>query len=116
MDSTISKRKTKRKSPAGRATNDLVFSAHDGTNVCFPRILSLFVELGSTVIPDITVMVGEFSAICPPTAFKLLKSDIRNGDYCRKLPYANGSIDCVGVRSALYAHSWGHRPQRPPEF
>jgi hypothetical protein len=44
----------KRKSPAGVATNDLVFSGHVGPNdEVFPQVLRLYVPEGSTVA-DVT--------------------------------------------------------------
>jgi hypothetical protein len=53
-------RKSSRKSPEGVSTNDLVFTAHQGTNdEVFPQILSLYVAPGST-IADVTYGKGVF--------------------------------------------------------
>lgn len=96
----------KRKSPAGDSTNDLVLSAHVGTNdEVFPLILSLYVEPGSTVA-DVTYGKGVFWRKVPANAYKLLSSDIATGVDCRKLPYEDNSIDCV-VFDPPYMHTPG---------
>ncbi len=59
MDSVTTKAK-KRKSPAGVATNDLVFSSYVGTSdEFFPFVLSLYVPKGNTVA-DVTYGKGVF--------------------------------------------------------
>ena len=96
----------KRKSPDGRATNDLVFSAHVGSNYdVFPHVLSLYVPLGSTVA-DVTHGKGVFWRNVPTDAFRLLPSDLATGTDCRELPYDDGTIDCV-VFDPPYMHTPG---------
>jgi len=102
---TRSKR-SKRKSPAGVPTNDLVFSAHVGTNDdLFPKVLSLYVGQGSTVA-DVTYGKGVFWKNVPKDKYRLLSSDITNGVDCRSLPYEDKSIDCV-VLDPPYMHTPG---------
>lgn len=96
----------KRKSPEGKPTNDLVFSAHVGTNDdVFPFVLALYVEPGST-IADVTFGKGVFWRKVPRDAYKLLPSDIQSGVDCRKLPYEDKSIHCV-VFDPPYMHTPG---------
>ena len=95
-----------RKSPAGVSTNDLVFTAYVGTNAeLFPRVLALYVPAGSTVA-DVTYGRGVFWKEVPVDAYRLLKSDIRQGIDCRSLPYDDGSVDCV-VFDPPYMHTPG---------
>jgi len=99
-------KKSKRKSPAGVSTNDLVFSAHAGTNdELFPIILSLYVSEGSTVA-DVTYGRGVFWKNVPKSRYRLLPSDIQTGIDCRSLPYEDGSTDCV-VLDPPYMHTPG---------
>jgi hypothetical protein len=99
-------RKSNRKSPAGVATNKLVFTAYQGTNEdVFPHVLSLYVTEGSTVA-DVTYGKGVFWKAVPKGAYRLLASDLENGIDCRRLPYAEGSIDCV-VFDPPYMHTPG---------
>ena len=96
----------KRKSPAGEATNNLIFSASVGTNdLVFPQILSLYVEPGSTVA-DVTFGRGVFWKRVQKDAYNLLATDISDGTDCRDLPYSDGSIDCV-VFDPPYMHTPG---------
>lgn len=98
--------KTKRKSPAGVPTNDLVFSAYVGTNdEVFPSVLSLYVPTGSRVA-DVTYGNGVFWRNVPQGQYELLPTDLATGTDCRKLPYANASIDCV-VFDPPYMHTPG---------
>ena len=98
--------KSSRKSPAGVATNDLVFTSHVGTNdELFPRILSLYVKPGSTVA-DVTYGKGVFWKSVPKDSYRLLTSDLMNGVDCRSLPYEDASIDCV-VLDPPYMHTPG---------
>lgn len=98
--------KPKRKSPDGVATNDLVFSAHIGTNdEVFPHVISLFVEPGSTVA-DVTYGKGVFWRRVPKDAYRLLQSDLSTGTDCRNLPYDDRSLDCV-VFDPPYMHTPG---------
>jgi len=99
----------KRKSPDGVPTNDLVFSAYTGTNdFVFPQILSLYVPPGSTVA-DVTYGKGVFWRRIPKNTYRVLATDLSTGVDCRKLPYENGSIDCV-VFDPPYMHTQGEPP------
>jgi hypothetical protein len=99
-------RKSKRKTPNGVATNDLVFTAHRGSNdELFPQILSLYVRPGSTVA-DITYGKGVFWKRVPPGRYRLLATDLAGGVDCRDLPYAADSVDCV-VFDPPYMHTPG---------
>lgn len=98
--------KPKRKSPDGVATNDLIFSAYNGTNdEVFPNVLSIYAEPGST-IADVTYGKGVFWKGIPRGTYKLLKSDLSTGTDCRELPYEDASIDCV-VFDPPYMHTPG---------
>lgn len=98
--------KKKRRSPQGRPTNDLVFSAFAGTNdEVFPNVLSLYVEPGSTVA-DVTFGKGVFWRNIPSEAYRLLQTDLADGTDCRNLPYKDASIDCV-VFDPPYMHTPG---------
>lgn len=98
--------RTKRKSPAGIATNDLVFTAHQGSNDdVFPKVLSLYVAPGSRVA-DITYGQGVFWRNVPKGVYRLLPSDLKSGTDCRSLPYEDGTIDCV-VLDPPYMHTPG---------
>jgi hypothetical protein len=96
----------KRKSPDGKSTNDLVFSAYTATNdEVFPFVLSLYVEPGSTVA-DVTFGKGVFWRKVRQDAYKLLSSDLESGVDCRNLPYEDASIACV-VFDPPYMHTPG---------
>lgn len=98
--------KEKRKSPAGRATNELVHSARTGTNdELFPAVLALYVAPGS-VVADVTYGKGVFWRHVPPESYELLATDLSTGTDCRELPYENGSLDCV-VFDPPYMHTPG---------
>ena len=95
-----------RKSPAGAATNDLVFSAGVASNdEVFPDILSLYVAPGS-VVADVTYGRGVFWRRVPEGVFRVLATDIATGTDCRELPYQDGAIDCV-VFDPPYMHTPG---------
>ena len=97
---------SKRKSPDGQPTNDLVFSAHTGTNdEVFPLVLSLYVEPGSTVA-DVTYGKGVFWRRVPKDLYDLRATDLADGIDCRNLPYEDASIDCV-VFDPPYMHTPG---------
>lgn len=87
--------KTKRKSPDGRATTELVLTAYTGDNSdVFPKLLRLHVPPGAKVA-DVTFGKGVFWKTIPKNEYQLLPTDIKTGIDCRKLPYRNGEIDCV---------------------
>lgn len=98
--------KSQRKAPDGVATNELVHSAHVGTNdELFPEILRLFVAPGSKVA-DVTYGRGVFWKGVPDGLYALLASDLQTGTDCRELPYANDSIDAL-VLDPPYMHTPG---------
>ncbi len=100
------RRKTSRRVRNGKPSNELVFSAMQGTNdELFPQILSLYVALGSTVA-DITYGQGIFWKGVDRKKYRLRTSDLSTGTDCRKLPYRDGSIDCV-VFDPPYMHTPG---------
>lgn len=87
--------KTKRKSPKGRATTNLVLTAYTSDNSeVFPHILRLHVKKGAKVA-DVTYGKGVFWKNISKNEYQLLPTDIKTGIDCRKLPYPNGEIDCV---------------------
>lgn len=103
---SVAVKKKRRKSPAGIATNELIFAAYVGSSdEIFPRILSLYVAPGSTV-GDITYGKGVFWKRVPKGVYKLLATDIKTGVNCRDLPYADNSLDCV-VFDPPYMHTPG---------
>ena len=98
--------RVKRKSPAGIATNELIFTAHVGSNAdVFPFILSLYVPTGS-IIADVTYGKGTFWSNVDTETYDLRATDITTGVDCRSLPYKDGSIDCV-VLDPPYMHTPG---------
>ena len=102
----LTARKTKRKSPAGISTNELVFSAYQGTNEdVFPHVISLYVPQGSTVA-DVTYGKGVFWKSVPKGNYRLLVTDLKTGVDCRNLPYRDSTIDCV-VFDPPYMHTPG---------
>jgi hypothetical protein len=102
---TASPRK-KRKSPSGISTNNLIFTAHQGTNEqVFRDVVSLYVATKSTVA-DVTYGKGVFWKGIPKDRYKLLATDLKDGVDCRKLPYGDGEIDCV-VFDPPYMHTPG---------
>lgn len=96
----------KRKSPDGEPSNDLVFSAHVGTNdEVFPYVLSLYVEPGS-VVADVTYGQGVFWRSVSKEVYELRATDLADGIDCRDLPYDCSSIDCL-VFDPPYMHTPG---------
>jgi len=96
----------KRKAPDGIATNQLVFSAYQGTNDdVFPQVLSLYVAPGSTVA-DITYGKGVFWRNVPKDWYTLLPSDLQTGTDSRSLPYEDAVLDAV-VFDPPYMHTPG---------
>lgn len=90
----------------GRSTNDLVFSAHVGTNGdVFPDILRLYVPPGS-IVADVTFGKGAFWKRVDPRAYDLRATDLKTGVDCRKLPYEDASLDAV-VFDPPYMHTPG---------
>lgn len=101
----------KRKSPSGIATNDLVFSALQGTNdALFPDILRLYVAHGATVA-DVTYGRGVFWKNVPTGTYDLRATDLKDGIDSRALPYSDSEIDCV-VFDPPYMHTPGGTAHR----
>lgn len=95
----------------GLATNELVFSAYQGTNdEVFPHILALHVPKGG-VVADVTYGRGVFWKNIDTLAYDLRATDLTMGVDCRKLPYVDRTIDCV-VFDPPYMHTPGEQPIR----
>jgi DNA modification methylase len=95
-----------RKVQNGAPTNDLVWSAYtDGNTKVFPLILGLYVAEGS-IVADVTYGKGAFWRNVTLQNYDLRATDILDGVDCRKLPYEDGTIDCV-VLDPPYMHSPG---------
>jgi hypothetical protein len=102
----LPQRKTGRRVRNGNPSNELVFSAMQGSNdELFPQILSLYVTPGSTVA-DITYGQGVFWKAVDRKKYSLRTTDLSTGTDCRKLPYRDGSIDGV-VFDPPYMHTPG---------
>lgn len=87
--------KSKRKSPDGVATSNILLSAHVARNDdLFPQILSLHVPPGAT-IADVTWGKGVFWKQVPKGLYVVHASDLQTGVDCRDLPYQDASHDCV---------------------
>lgn len=96
----------KRKSPNGKSTNDLIFSAYVGNNPdIFPLVIGLYVPEGS-IVADITYGKGVFWKNVPEDKYVLKATDIETGVNCRDLPYENDIFDCV-VFDPPYMHTPG---------
>jgi hypothetical protein len=103
--STIKPKKTNRVAN-GVSTNDLIFSAHQGTNDdLFPQVLKLYVSKGSTVA-DVTYGKGVFWKKIEKDDYVLKATDAKTGTDCGKLPYEDATIDCV-VFDPPYMHTPG---------
>ncbi len=87
--------KPARRTQSGRATADVILSAHAGGNAdLFPQVLALHVPEGATVA-DVTHGQGVFWRKVPPGRYRLLATDLATGTDCRALPYAPASIDAL---------------------
>lgn len=90
----------------GAPTNDLVWSAYSlGNAAVFRKILELYVAPDS-VVADVTYGKGAFWKEVPESRYRLRATDLRDGTDCRRLPYGDGSIDCV-VLDPPYMHTPG---------
>lgn len=104
--------RSKRKSPQGISTSDVLLSAHFGGNAdLFPKILDLHVPRGS-VVADVTWGKGVFWKHVREDAYVVRGSDISTGVDLRKLPYPKESVDCVVLdppyMEGLFRRSEGH--------
>ena len=98
--------KTKRKTPDGVSTNDLVFSSYTGSNdIVMPNILKIYVPDGS-VVADTTYGKGVFWKQVDTSIYNFRPTDLKDGVDARNLPYPDGSIDCV-VFDPPYMHTPG---------
>ncbi len=85
----------KKRMAGGVATSNVIVSAHIAGNAeVFAQVLDLHVPLGS-LVADVTYGKGVFWQKVNLLGYKLLKTDIQTGTDCRKLPYVDGSIDCL---------------------
>lgn len=85
----------KKRTQSGKATSDLIVSAHVGGNAeVFPQILALHVPKNS-VVADVTWGKGVFWKNVPEGLYDIKATDIATGTDCRNLPYQDSSIDCV---------------------
>jgi hypothetical protein len=84
-----------RRKQNGVATSDVVVSAHvaDNSDV-FPEVLALHVDKGS-IVADLTYGKGVFWRNVNKADYKLLPSDIKQGQCWRSLPYESNSVDVV---------------------
>ncbi len=99
----------------GKSTNDLIFSAYQGSNdQVFPLILELYVPYQSR-IADITYGKGVFWKNVDLSRYNLAASDLKisnlpsgckGGIDSRKLPYDNESFDAI-VFDPPYMHTPG---------
>ncbi len=98
---------TTKRRQGGKATSDVVLSAHLGSNAdLFAQVLSLHVKKGAK-IADVTFGKGVFWQHIALGEYEVLASDIvvnpklsstfpvQGGIDFRALPYADDSIDCV---------------------
>ncbi|PDW03624.1 DNA methyltransferase [Candidatus Viridilinea mediisalina] len=79
----------------GIATSNVIQSAHvTGNEDVFPQILQLHVPIGS-IVADVTWGKGVFWKNVSKEDYIVRASDLKTGVDCRRLPYADGEIDCV---------------------
>jgi hypothetical protein len=79
----------------GIATSRVTLSAHLAGNAeVFPEILALHVPDGAK-IADVTFGTGVFWQNVEADRYTLLATDLKSGVDCRKLPYADASLDCI---------------------
>lgn len=87
--------KKKRKVTNGKASSAVVQSAYvSGNEHVFPEILNLHVPDGA-LIADVTYGKGVFWKRVQKDKYTLLPTDLQTGVDCKKLPYADKSLDCV---------------------
>ncbi|MBI4569185.1 MAG: site-specific DNA-methyltransferase [Planctomycetes bacterium] len=85
----------KRRSPRGDATTDVIVTAHVAGNAeVFEQVMNLHVPPG-WMVADVTFGKGVFWQRIPLNRYTLHASDLKTGVDCRRLPYADGSHDCV---------------------
>jgi hypothetical protein len=86
----------RRRVQSGRATTQVVLSAHAGGNAdLFPQVLALHVPDGA-LVADVTYGQGVFWRKVPPGRYRLLATDLATtGTDCRALPYGEASLDAL---------------------
>jgi hypothetical protein len=90
----------------GVSTNDLVFSAHVGTNEqVFPEVLRLYIPERSKVA-DVTYGRGVFWKRVAVGRYNVVASDLKTGIDCRALPYGDAEFDAI-VFDPPYMHTPG---------
>ncbi len=105
MDRALKPKKTSRVA-SGVATNELVFSAHIGTNdEVFPEVAKLYIPAGSSVA-DVTYGRGVFWKGLDVSQFDFHPTDLNEGIDSRALPYKVRSFDVV-VFDPPYMHTPG---------
>lgn len=98
------RKKAKRKSPKGVATNELIHSCYQGTNdAVFANVLALYVPKLSRVA-DVTYGKGVFWKGVSIEDYELLRTDAAVRTDCRELPYKDATIDCL-VFDPPYMHT-----------
>jgi hypothetical protein len=91
---------------SGISTNELIFSAYQGTNdEVFSHVLRLYVPPGS-LVADVTFGRGVFWKRISTGTYDVRATDRQTGVDCRKLPYGDGMLDCV-VFDPPYMHTPG---------
>lgn len=84
-----------RRKQSGRATSDVVLSAHVGDNSdVFPELMSIHVAEGSCVA-DLTFGKGVFWRNIPKEKYQLFPTDIKYGQCWSKVDYDTASMDAV---------------------
>jgi hypothetical protein len=97
----------------GEPTTDLIVSAHlSGNADVFPKILKLYVPVGS-LIADVTYGKGVFWQNVPKGLYRVEGTDIATGIDCRALPYDDKTIDCIVLdppyMEGFYRESVAHK-------
>jgi hypothetical protein len=88
-------KKQQKRVAGGMATSRVTLSAHLAGNAeVFPEILALHVPDGAK-IADVTFGTGVFWQNVEADRYTLLATDLKSGVDCRKLPYADASLDCI---------------------
>lgn len=85
----------KKRVQGGITTSNVTMSAYVAGNAeVFPQILDIHVPIGAK-IADVTYGKGVFWKYVDLRKYELFASDIATGIDCRKLPYANATLDAL---------------------
>lgn len=91
----VEARRRRKRTAGGAATSRVTVTAHVAGNAdIFPQILALHVPDGAT-IADVTYGKGVFWRDVDRSRYRVQASDLKSGVDCRRLPYADESIDCI---------------------